>query len=169
MRHITAGLLARLDHARAFRKLAPYAIDLDIEHGRSCRSLAHRSILFFLLLRTECEVRFFAHHRGSIIKTVAERFQQPNKHIDDLNQLVFAGSTRAFVVNLRETKTSRLAADSRADPRAISKNRARSFLENFPFPSAILSGMLVAARSSWSFAATELRNSPTHSLKASDS
>src|SRR5437588_4228664 len=40
-RHITAGLLARLDHARAFRELAPHAIDLDIEHGRCCRSLAH--------------------------------------------------------------------------------------------------------------------------------
>jgi hypothetical protein len=31
-RDITASLLARLDHARAFRKLMPDVVDLDIEH-----------------------------------------------------------------------------------------------------------------------------------------
>src|SRR6266849_5473462 len=29
-RHVTAGLRARLDHTRAFRKLTPHAIDLDV-------------------------------------------------------------------------------------------------------------------------------------------
>ena len=33
-RHVTAGLLARLDHARAFWELMPHAIDLDVEHLR---------------------------------------------------------------------------------------------------------------------------------------
>ncbi|PYK58403.1 MAG: four helix bundle protein [Verrucomicrobia bacterium] len=57
------------------------------------------------------------------------------------------------------------------------KDRARFFemargsaLENLPFPSAMLSGMLVDARPSWSFAeafaATSPSRSPTHPQKA---
>jgi hypothetical protein len=38
-RHITAGLLACLDHARAFWELMPHAIDLDIEHW--CSRIRH--------------------------------------------------------------------------------------------------------------------------------
>src|SRR5439155_7814510 len=50
----------------------------------------------------------------------------------------------------RATKRSRQAADSKAEPCAIWKKRARSFRENLPFPSAIFRAMLSPERSKWS-------------------
>ena len=50
------------------------------------------------------------------------------------------------VSNFFATITSRQAAHSNADPRAKSRNRQRSLIANFAFPSAIFSGTLVEAR-----------------------
>jgi len=47
------------------------------------------------------------------------------------------------------TSTSRQAAHSSADPRAVSKKRQRSAEVCLPFPSAIFSGIEVDARSNW--------------------
>ena len=44
-------------------------------------------------------------------------------------------------------RTSWIAAHSNAEPRAMSRNRARSFGLRLPFPSAMFSGMDCAARS----------------------
>ena len=49
---------------------------------------------------------------------------------------------------LRATSASSDAAHSNAEPREVSRYRQRSFVERFPFPSAMLRGMEVLALSS---------------------
>jgi len=60
----------------------------------------------------------------------------------------FPGMTSAPVVILFDTKTSRHAAHSSPDPRAVSKKWQRSGEVNFPLPSEMFNEMELEARSS---------------------
>jgi len=62
-RYITADLVARLDHARAFGKLMPDTVDLDVKQRSVCICRAAHFLLFLLLpllLETERRIDFFA-------------------------------------------------------------------------------------------------------------
>ena len=52
-RDVAAGFLARLDHASAFRKLKPDAVDLDVDHLLRCRRVRHVQFVIVLLLVIE--------------------------------------------------------------------------------------------------------------------
>src|SRR5206468_11378934 len=83
------------------------------------------------------------------LRTSRKPLEHSHKHFNDSHELLFRGGTiRSAAMSLRATSTSRHAAHSSAEPRAISKNLDRSASENFPFPSAMFSGRLVEARSS---------------------
>src|SRR6266481_5403308 len=98
------------------------------------------------------------------IRASGKPFEHSHEHLNNANKLLFRrdnslGSnepTHRQHVNTCRALQCRTAA--------ISKNLARSALENLPLLSAILSGMLVDARSSWSFAeaftVTSFRRSP---------
>jgi hypothetical protein len=62
-------------------------------------------------------------------------------------KMAFPASATARSSFLRTTRTSRHAAHSRAEPRAISRNRTRSGTERLPLPSAVFSATDVLASS----------------------
>jgi len=63
--------------------------------------------------------------------------------------MAFPSSTRSSVVTPFATKASRQAAHSIADPRASSKNFARTWRCRLPLPSAVFSSEDKLARSNW--------------------
>jgi hypothetical protein len=76
---------------------------------------------------------------------------------------IFLDSFSLDSIAPQASSTSCTAAHSRADPRAISKNRRRSASVTFPFPSAIFNGMDSDARSHCSLAAFRSPLSLLHS------
>src|SRR2546421_3204564 len=74
-------------------------------------------------------------------------FSIPMSMLTMRTSLSLAGRIRSAATSFRTASTSRHAAHSSAEPRAISRKRVRSTVENLPFPSAIFRGRLVEARS----------------------
>src|SRR5262245_35349359 len=88
------------------------------------------------------------------------------------SSICFPCASSAALRCFRAASASRHAADSSADPRAISRNRQRSARERLPFPSAMLLATEWLA-SSWCFFAvprmslSEPSNkSPTHAMSS---
>src|SRR5439155_10030132 len=98
-------------------------------------------LLLLLLVRKRVRPRLFADTSGQTV-------DQPHQHRNNLNSCCFPDHTAASSDSFLATRTSRQAAHSNAEPRAKSRNRQRSLMANLPFPSAMLSGILVEARSS---------------------
>jgi hypothetical protein len=85
---------------------------------------------------------FSAQKRTGSSKTRTSEFARisPNSIDTIFTSIALPAWTSAGLTNLLATITSRHAADSNAEPRALSKNRQRSGEVNFPFPSAMFKG-----------------------------